>query len=58
MEEYEISKSVVELADLMEVIYRIAELRNTSVDELESIRLDKRRNRGGFDDNLFLIGTS
>ena len=58
MEDYELSRSVVELADLIEVIYRISELRNASVDELESIRLEKRGKRGGFDDNLFLIDTS
>ena len=46
LEEYELSRSVVELADLIEVIYRISELRNTSVDELELIRLEKRGKRG------------
>ena len=58
LEEYESSRSVVELADLIEVIYRISELRNTPIKALESIRLEKRVERGGFEKNLFLIDTS
>ena len=51
------SKSVVELADLIEIIYRIAELRKVTSSELESIRVDKRVKRGGFEKNFFLIET-
>ena len=52
------SKSVVELADIVEVVYRITELKGVSLSELESIRLEKRMNRGGFEKNLFLVDTS
>ena len=53
--EYTESKNVEELADLLEVIYRISELRGVSSDELDEIRKDKAEKRGKFDSNLFLI---
>jgi predicted house-cleaning noncanonical NTP pyrophosphatase (MazG superfamily) len=53
--EYSESKDVEELADLLEVIYRISELRGVSSDELDKIRGDKAEKRGKFNSNLFLI---
>ena len=53
--EYSKSKDVEELADLLEVIYRISELKGVSSDELDKIRKDKAEKRGKFDSNLFLI---
>ncbi len=53
--EYAESKDVEELADLLEVIYRISELRGVNSDELDEIRKEKAEKRGKFDDNLFLI---
>ena len=53
--EYTESKDVEELADLLEVIYRISELRGVSSDELDEIRKEKAEKRGKFDSNLFLI---
>ena len=53
--EYTESKDVEELADLLEVIYRISELKGVSSDELDKIRKDKAEKRGKFDSNLFLI---
>ena len=53
--EYSESKDVEELADLLEVIYRISELRGVNSDELENIRRDKAEKRGKFASNLFLI---
>ena len=53
--EYAESKDVEELADLLEVIYRISELRGVNSDELDKIRKDKAEKRGKFDSNLFLI---
>jgi len=55
--EYSESKDVEELADLLEVIYRISELRGVNSDELDEIRRDKGQKRGKFDSNLFLIDT-
>ena len=53
--EYSESKDVEELADLLEVIYRISELRGVSSDELDEMREEKAKKRGKFDSNLFLI---
>jgi predicted house-cleaning noncanonical NTP pyrophosphatase (MazG superfamily) len=53
--EYAKSKDVEELADLLEVIYRISELRGINSNELDEIRQDKAEKRGKFASNLFLI---
>jgi predicted house-cleaning noncanonical NTP pyrophosphatase (MazG superfamily)/quercetin dioxygenase-like cupin family protein len=56
--EYLESKEVEELADIIEAIYRIAELRGFSKEALESLRLKKKQERGGFENNLFLLNTT
>ena len=53
--EYHQSKSVEEIADIMEVLERIAELRGTSVKELMRIKEEKAQKRGKFEKNLFLV---
>ena len=53
--EYTESKDVEELADLLEGIYRISELRGVNSDELDKIRKDKAEKRGKFTDNVFLM---
>lgn len=53
--EYQESKNVEELADILEVIYRISELKGVVSDELDEIRQKKAEQRGKFDDNLFLV---
>ena len=58
VDEYLQSKSPDELADLIEVIYRISELRGIPLEKLEKIRLDKAEKRGGFTKNLYLVETS
>jgi predicted house-cleaning noncanonical NTP pyrophosphatase (MazG superfamily) len=58
LEEYEQSKSVEELTDILEVIFRIAELKGTTKDDLEQLRDKKSKDRGGFNDNLFLVDTT
>ena len=55
LEEYQESKNVEELADILEVIYRISELKGVVSDELDKIRQKKAEQRGKFDDNLFLV---
>ena len=52
--EYQADESIEELADVLEVIYAIAEARGWSVPELESVRRDKAEKRGGFSDKVFL----
>ena len=56
--EYLNDKNPEELADILEVIYQIAKLGGISKEELEKIRIKKFEERGGFEDNLFLIDTT
>ena len=58
LKEYNKSKSVEELADIIEVIERISQLKGVSFDKLEKIRQEKADRRGQFKNNLFLISTS
>ena len=58
LEEYFQSKSVEELADIIEVVNRISVLRGVSEEELEKIRERKSIERGKFDKNLFLLNSS
>ena len=54
VDEYLRDKSVDELADVLEVVHRIAELRGVSPDGLEEARRDKAGRCGRFERNLFL----
>ena len=56
--EYQNDKNPEELADILEVIYRIVQLKGMSREELEKIRIKKMDETGGFDKNLFLMDTS
>lgn len=57
VEEYLQSNDIEELADIVEVVYGILEVRNISVEELETIRKIKRDERGGFSKAIKLIDT-
>ena len=52
--EYQADKSIEELADMLEVMYAIAEARGWSVSELEAVRSEKAEKRGGFRDKIYL----
>lgn len=52
--EYQRSKEIEELADILEVIYAIAKSKDVSVQELERIRKDKVDKHGGFDKKILL----
>lgn len=52
--EYQESKSLEELADLLEVMRAVAAARSSSMDEVESIRRDKAAKRGGFEKKILL----
>ena len=58
VEEFQNDKNPEELADILEVIYRIAQLRGISKEKLEEIRINKVEKRGAFEKNLFLVDTS
>lgn len=53
--EYLSSGEIEELADIIEIINRILELRNVGRKDFDSIRLEKMKTRGGFDRNYFLL---
>lgn len=52
--EYHKDKNIEELADLMEVIYAVAEARGYSIEQLEAVRKEKAEKRGAFKDKIFL----
>ena len=53
--EYRESKSLEELADLMEVILAVAVARGHTPEQLEAVRARKAQERGGFRDRVFLV---
>ncbi len=55
LQEYLESHALEELADLLEVIHGILYNRGITWDELEAIRLRKKRARGGFEKGVRLI---
>ena len=56
-EEYQADKSIEELADIIEVVYAIAQEKGISVDELEKVRIKKATERGTFKNKILLIQT-
>ncbi len=52
--EYLESKSMEELADLLEVITAVAKARGSSIEEVEAIRKKKAEKRGGFEKKILL----
>lgn len=52
--EYHQDQSIEELADLLEIIRAVTVARGWSLDELEKIRVEKARQRGGFEKKLLL----
>ncbi len=52
--EYQESKSLEELADLLEVIQAVVKARGWTLDELEKVRADKSSKRGGFEKRILL----
>ena len=58
LQEYYESETTEELADLLELIYAIAEHKGITAKELEGVMLAKREERGGFQNRLFLHSVS
>ena len=52
--EYQRDRNVEELADILEVVYAIAEARGFTVEGLEKVRKEKADKRGGFEKKIFL----
>jgi predicted house-cleaning noncanonical NTP pyrophosphatase (MazG superfamily) len=47
--------AIEELADMLELIHAITAVHNSSIEELEQVRLKKLTDRGGFKHKVFLI---
>lgn len=56
--EYQQSKSIEELADLLEVMEAVVRARGFSVENLTQVRDEKRKARGGFEKKLFLVSVN
>lgn len=52
--EYQESKSLEELADLLEVVQAVAKARGWTLGELERVRANKAAKRGGFEKKILL----
>lgn len=52
--EYQQSKSLEELADLLEVMRAVVKARGWTLEELEQVRAEKANKRGGFDKKILL----
>lgn len=52
--EYQESKSLEELADLLEVMQAVVKARGWTLEELEQVRADKTAKRGGFEKKILL----
>lgn len=54
LSEYQESKSLEELADLLEVMQAVVRARGWTLEELEHVRADKAAKRGGFARKILL----
>jgi predicted house-cleaning noncanonical NTP pyrophosphatase (MazG superfamily) len=52
--EYLEQNDLSELADVLEVIHAIVKARGSTYEEIESIRIKKQSERGGFEEKIFL----
>ena len=53
--EYHKDQNIEELADLLELIRAAAIARGYTLEELEAVRAEKAKKRGGFEKKIFLI---
>ena len=56
--EYHKDQNIEELADLLELIQAAAIARGYTLEELDSVRAEKAKKRGGFEKKIFLIDVS
>ena len=54
--EFHKDNNTEELADILEVVYALAEANGYSREELNRLCSEKRAERGGFHDRIFLVG--
>ena len=56
--EYHEDQNIEELADMLELIRAAAIARGYTLEELEAVRAEKAKKRGGFEKKIFLIDVS
>ena len=56
--EYQESKSLEELADLLEVMEAVVSARGYTWEELQAVKAEKKAARGGFADKILLLEVS
>ncbi|HBD00387.1 MAG TPA: phosphoribosyl-ATP pyrophosphohydrolase [Lachnoclostridium sp.] len=54
VKEYQVDKSLEEMADVLEVLYSLCSARGYTKAELEAEREKKAKDRGGFNNRIFL----
>jgi predicted house-cleaning noncanonical NTP pyrophosphatase (MazG superfamily) len=47
--------AIEEIADLLEVIHSLAKVHGSSIEEVEQVRKEKFKERGGFDKRILLV---
>jgi len=52
--EYHQEQNIEELADLLEVLYATTKAKGYSIEELDHVRVEKQKARGGFDKKVLL----
>lgn len=52
--EYLEDYNIEEMADVMEVIYAILKYRGITMEEVDKVRLDKQKRKGGFERRVYL----
>ena len=57
VDEFLESGEIEELADIIEVIYAITGTKESTIEEVEKVRQQKKKERGGFDQKILLIET-
>lgn len=59
LQEYEAASSdeeaVEELADILELMHALAKTHGSTIEEVENVRVEKAKKRGGFEEKVFLI---
>ncbi len=58
VQEFLENNAAEELADILEVVYALADLQGHRPEQLEALRQQKRQMRGGFENRYFLLSKS
>lgn len=56
VDEYQVDKSMEEIADILEVLDAICLARGYSIEDVLKVKTKKMQNRGGFDKRVYLVG--